>query len=159
MFERVCVVSSCLGLSCFSPSSTFSLSQSTCSLSSTPSSMSSLPRVKTTAFTQNEEYCPMAIYNPLTGYEPKLLDNFDHSEISAMIFQDESGDIDTEPSYSCDAELDDETIGKALPSPLFIQEREEPANRRQAYHSHEKKFVASSVLFRTHKYAETRIRT
>ena len=54
-----------------------------------------------------------------------------------MIFQDESGDIDTEPSYSCDAELDDEIIGKALSSPLFIQEREEPANRRQAYHSHE----------------------
>ena len=29
-----------------------------------------------------------------------------------MIFQDESGDIDTEPSYSCDAELDDEIIEK-----------------------------------------------
>ena len=65
----------------------------------------------------------MAIYNLLTGYEPKLLDNFDYSETSAMIFQDESGDIDTEPSYSCDAELDDEIIGKALSSPLFIQER------------------------------------
>ena len=32
----------------------------------TPSSMSTTPRVKTTALTQNEEYCPMAIYNPLT---------------------------------------------------------------------------------------------
>ena len=31
----------------------------------------------------------MAIYKPLTGYEPKLLDDFDHSETSAMIFQDE----------------------------------------------------------------------
>ena len=51
MFERAFVVSSCLSLSCFSPSSTFSLSQSTCSLSSTPSSMSSPPRVKTTALT------------------------------------------------------------------------------------------------------------
>ena len=50
-----------------------------------------------------------------------------------MIFEEESGDIDTEPSYLCDAELDDETIGKALSSPLFIQEREEPADRRQAY--------------------------
>ena len=58
----------------------------------------------------------MAIYNLLTGYEPKLLDDFDHSETSAMIFQDESGDIDTEPSYSCESELDDETIGKALSS-------------------------------------------
>ena len=59
----------------------------------------------------------MAIYNPLTGYEPKLLDDFHHSETSAKIFQDESGDIDTEPSYSCDAKLDDEAIGKALSSP------------------------------------------
>ena len=132
MFERAFVVSSCLSPSCFSPTSTFCLSQSTCSLSGTPSSMSSPPRVKTTALTHNEEYCPVAIYNPLTGYEPKLLDNFDHSETSAMIFQDESGDIDTEPSYPCDAEIDDEIIGKALSSPLFIQEREEPANRRQA---------------------------
>ena len=79
----------------------------------------------------------MAIYNPLTGYEPKLLDDVDHSETSAMIFQDESSDIDTVPSYSCDAELDDEIIGKALSSPLFIEEQEEPANWRQAYHSHE----------------------
>ena len=76
----------------------------------------------------------MAIYNPLTGYEPNQLDNqldnFDYSETSAMIFQDESGDIDTEASYSCDAELDDELIGKVLSSPLFIQERAEPADRR-----------------------------
>ena len=28
-----------------------------------------------------------------------------------------------ETSYLCDAELDDETIGKALSSPVFIQER------------------------------------
>ena len=54
----------------------------------------------------------MAIYNPLTGCEPKLFDNFDYSETSAMIFQDESGDIDTEPSYSCDAELNDEISEK-----------------------------------------------
>ena len=77
----------------------------------------------------------MAIYNPLTSYEPNQpdnqLDNFDYSETSAPIIQDESGDIDTEPSYSCDAELDDEIIGKVLSSPLFIQEREEPANLRQ----------------------------
>ena len=58
-----------------------------------------------------------------------------------MVFQDESGDIDTEPSYLCDAELDDETIGKAPSSPLFFQEREEPANRRQAYHSYEESLL------------------
>ena len=59
--------------------------------------MSSPLRVKTTALTHNEEYCPVAMHNPLTGYEPKLFDNFDYSETSAMICQDESGDIDTEP--------------------------------------------------------------
>ena len=52
----------------------------------------------------------LAIYHPLTDYELNVLDDFHYSETSAMIFQDESGDIGTEPSYSCDAELDDETI-------------------------------------------------
>ena len=143
MFERALLV---LVLSPFSLSltSTFSLSQSTCSLSGTPPSMSLPPRVKTTALTHNEKYCPVAKNNPLTGYEPKLLDNL---ETSAMIFQDESGDIDTEPSYSCDAELDDEIIGKALSSPLFIQEREELANLRQAYHSHEESLLPAQSLF------------
>ena len=93
----------------------------------------------------------MAINNPLTGYEPNQFDNqlnnFDYSENSAAIFQDESVDIDTEPSYSCDAELDDELIGKALSSPLFIQEREEPANLRQTYHSHEESLLPAQSFF------------
>ena len=86
---------------------------------------------------------------------PNQLDNFHYSETYAVIFQDESVDIDMEPSYSCDAELDDDTIGRALSS-LFIQEREEPVNLRLAYHFHEKKFVANSVF---HPYGETRTRT
>ena len=89
----------------------------------------------------------MAIYHPSTGYEPNVLDDFHFSETSAMIFQDEAGDIDTEPSYSCDAELDDELIGKALSSPLFIQEREETANLRQAYHSHEESLLPAQSFF------------
>ena len=94
----------------------------------------------------------MAIYHPLTSSEPNQLDNqldnFDHSETFAAIFQDESVDIDTEPSsYSCGAELDDELIGKALSSPLFIQEREEPANRRQACHSHEESLLPAQSFF------------
>ena len=89
----------------------------------------------------------MAKNHPLTGSEPNVLDNFHYSRTSAMIFQDESGDIDTEPSYSCDAELDDEIIGKAPSSPLFIQEREEPANRRQAYHSHEESLLPAQSSF------------
>ena len=39
-----------------------------------------------------------------------------------MIFQDKVGDTDAEPSYSCDAEVDNESMG------LFIHEREEPSN-------------------------------
>ena len=89
----------------------------------------------------------MAIHNPVTGCEPNQLDNFDYSETYAVIFQNESVDMDTEPLYSCDAELDDETIGKALSSPLFIQEREEPTNLRQAYHSHEESLLPAQSSF------------
>ena len=89
----------------------------------------------------------MAIDNPLTGYEPNLLDNFDYSETSAAVFQDESGDTDTESSYSCDAELDDEIIGKALFSPLFTQEREKTATLRQTYHSHEESLLPAQSFF------------
>ena len=42
--------------------------------------------------------------------------------------------------------FDDETIGKALSSPLFIQEREEPASRRQAYHCLEESLLPSQSL-------------
>ena len=84
-----------------------------------------------------------------TGYEPKLLDNFHYSETYTAIFQNESVDVDTEPSYSFDAELDDETIVEALSSPLFIQERQEPADRRQAYHSDEQSLLPAQS-FSTH---------
>ena len=90
-------------------------------------------RVQELAHTQNEEYGPVAIQNPLTGCEPKQLDNFDYTETYTAIFQNESVDIDTEPLYSFDAELDDELIRKALSSPLFTQEREEPANLRHTF--------------------------
>ena len=85
-----------------------------------------------------------------SGYGPNQFDNFDYSETLAAIFQNESVDIDTEPSYSCDAELDDELIGKALSSPLFTQEREEPANQTQTCHSHEESLLpAKSFITRT----------
>ena len=89
----------------------------------------------------------MVIQNPLTSYEPKQLDNFDYSETHTAIFQNESVDIDTEPSYSCDAELDGEVIGNALSSPLLIQEREEPANLRQTCHSHEESLLPAQSFF------------
>ena len=113
--------------------------------------MSRTPSIKPNAHPPNEKYCSEVIYNPLTGYGPNQLDNqldnFDYSETSAAIFQDESVHLDTEASFSCDAELDDELIGKALSSPLFTQEREEPANLRQTYHSHEESLLPAQSLF------------
>ena len=57
------------------------------------------------------------------------------------------------PSYLHDAELDNETMEKALSSPLFILEREEPANLRQAYHSHEESLLPAQSLF-SHRSTE-----
>ena len=70
-----------------------------------------------------EESCSLAEFTPHTGYEPNGLDDLHWSETFAAIFQNESVEIDTEPSYLCEAELDDAIIGKAVSSPLFIQER------------------------------------
>ena len=64
-----------------------------------------------------------------------------------MIFKDESDDLDTEPSYSYDAELDDELIRRALSSPLFTQERQESANLRQTYNSHEESLLPAQSFF------------
>ena len=65
----------------------------------------------------NEESGPLAENTPLTGYEPNRPDDFHFSEAAEIFFRDESSDA--VPSYLIDAELDDETIGKALLSPLF----------------------------------------
>ena len=92
---------------------------------------------QTTGTPPTEESCPLAEFTPHTGYEPKLLDDFHYSETTEIIFQEQSGDKDAVPSYLLDAELDDETIDRALSSPLFIQERKEPADQRQACHSFE----------------------
>ena len=43
----------------------------------------------------------------------------------------------TENGSPNDVEYDDATIGKAISSPLFAQEREDDARRRRAYHSQE----------------------
>ena len=137
-FDRPFLVASSICLSpCFYPSFTSSLSHSTCTLTCTPSSMWRATRETPAAPPPTEESCPLAGYTPHTCYEPQLLDDFHYSKTSAMIFQDESGDIDTEPSYSCDVELDDEILS----SPLFIQEWEEPANLRQTCQSHEQSLL------------------
>ena len=132
LIVRSLSVSSCLSFSCFSLLFTSSLFYPTCTLTCTPSSLSTAPRETTAALSPSEEYCTLAIYHPRTGYEPNVLDDFL---------------LDTKPSYLCDAELDEETIRKALSSPLFIQEREEPVDRRQAYHSHEESFLSAQSFF------------
>ena len=76
-----------------------------------------------------------------------MIDNFDYSETDTEIFQNDSVDIDTEHSYSFDAELDDKLIRTALSSPLFTQEREESANLRQTYHSHEESLLPAQSFF------------
>ena len=45
-----------------------------------------------------------------------------------------------------DLEIDDYIIGRAPSSPLFTQEREEPAGRRQAYHSPEESLLSRQSL-------------
>ena len=66
LIVRSLSVSSCLSFSCFSPLFTSSLPHSTCTLTSTSSPMSTASRELTSAPSHNEEYCPMAFYNPLT---------------------------------------------------------------------------------------------
>ena len=78
----------------------------------------------------------MAKTTSSTGYEPDVIDNFDYSVTSETFLQEQSSD--TMPSYLHDAELSDETIGKALSSPLFIQEREASASLLQAFTHKEK---------------------
>ena len=92
----------------------------------------------------NEESGPLANNAPLTGYEPNFFDYFHFSETTEIFLQEPSSD--TRPSCLHDAEISDDTIGRALSSPLFIQEREEPAGRRQAYHSLEQSSLPSQSL-------------
>ena len=91
------------------------------------------------ALRQLRSLAPSPKNTPLTCYEPNIPDDFHYSETTEIFFQEQSSD--TVPSYLFDAELDDETIGRALSSPLFIQEREELADRRQAHLSFEESLL------------------
>ena len=103
-----------------------------------------LPEQDPLCTSPNEESGPLTNNQPPTGYEPNFFDDYHYSETTEIFHQEQSSD--TMPSYLHDAELDDETIGRALSSPLFIQEREEPASRRQAYHSFEESLLPSQSL-------------
>ena len=86
----------------------------------------------------------MAENNPHTGYEPTIIDNYQISETTEIFIQESSSD--SRPSNLHDLEIDDYTIGRALSSPPFTQEREDPASRRQAYHSREESLLSSQSL-------------
>ena len=81
----------------------------------------------------NEESDSLVNNASLTGYEPKIFDDYHYSETTEIFIQESTSD--TRPSNLHDSEISDYTIGRAHSSPLFTQEREEPASRRQAYHS------------------------
>ena len=72
----------------------------------------------------DEDLDTLAEHDPLTGYEP------------TRKLQARTGPLN-------DLEYDDVTIGKALSSPLFTQEREDDASRRRAYHSHDEGLSSS----------------
>ena len=121
---------------CSSPCSFPCVSPVPCSsLSTSTSSMWSTSGQSTLALRQLRSLAPLAENTPLTDYEPKLPDDFYHCGNLPGRIQRRG------PSYLLDTELDDEAIDRAHSSPLFVQEREEPANRRQAYHSLEQSLL------------------
>ena len=84
----------------------------------------------------NEELGTLAEYDPLTGYEPN---DYHITEATEPYIQESS----VENGSPNDFEYDDVTIGKALSSPRFTQEREDDASRRRAYHSQEEGLSSS----------------
>ena len=84
----------------------------------------------------NEDLGTLAGYDPLTGYEHN---DYHISEISEPYIQESSG----KNGSLNDLEYDDVTIGMALSSPLFTQEREEDASRGRAHHSHDEGLSSS----------------
>ena len=80
--------------------------------SSRTTSQVTLPINKHCATLPNEESGPMANTTSLTGYEPNFFDDFHYSETTDIFLHEKSSD--SRPSYLHDAELSDETIGRAL---------------------------------------------
>ena len=94
----------------------------------------------------NEESGPLVNNAPLTGYETKFFDDYHFSETTEIFIQESS--TDSRPSNLHDSEISDDTIGRALSSPLFTQEREEPG--RQAHHSPEESLLPAQSFFFAH---------
>ena len=125
-------------------SSTSPLSSLCCLSSPLSSCLSSWPSTASSTMwwtnslctSANEDLGTLAEYNPLTSYEPN---DYHISEATEPYIQESSG----ENGSLNDLEYDDVTIGKALSSPLFTQEREDDASRRRAYHSQDEGLSSS----------------
>ena len=107
-------------------------------------SMWMLPEQDPLCTSPNGESGPLANNAPLTSYGPNFFDDYHYSETTEISLQEQSSD--TRPSYLHDTEISDDAIGRALSSPMFTQERAEPAGRRQAYHSLEESLLSSQSL-------------
>ena len=95
----------------------------------------------------DEDLGTLAEYGLLKGYERN---DYHISEATEPYIEGSSG----ENGSLNDLEYDDVTIGMALSSPLFTQEREEDASRRRAYHSQDEGLSSSqssSVGHRTER--------
>ena len=79
-----------------------------------------------------------AEYDLLTGYEPN---DYHISETTEPYIQESSGEDGSLNSH--DMEYNDYTIGIALSSALFTQEREDAARRGRADHSHDEGLSSS----------------
>ena len=84
----------------------------------------------------NEDLDTLAEYDFVSGYEPT---DYHISEATEPYIQESSG----ENGSLNDLEYDDITIGKALSSPLFTQERKDDASRGRACHSQEEGLSSS----------------
>ena len=112
---------------CSPPSLSFSFSFSCSSPSSSMSVGSMRSPMRTSA---NDELGTMAENNPLTGHEPRIIDNYHFSE--TMKFSSRSPPATAGPQI-CMTWSSMTTPSAERSSPLF-QEREDPASRRQVYH-------------------------
>ena len=115
-----------------SPSSFLSSCPSSCPTTSS----SRMWWTNSLCFLANEDLGTFAEYDPVTGYEP----NDYHITEATEPYTQESSVENGSPN---DFEHDDVTIGKALSSPLYTQEREDDARRRRAYHSQEEGLSSS----------------
>ena len=91
----------------------------------------------------SEESGPLAENTHLTGSEPSILDDFHYSQTTEIFFQEQSSDAVL--LYLFDTEQRRDHRQNALFTPVH-SEREEPADRRQAYHSFKESLLPSQSL-------------